>query len=61
MTGVGAAIGSRIGTPLASKLNPQLLQRSFGVVQLVLAPLVLYKPIYDKRVKEEAHSCSRVT
>jgi len=54
MTGVGAAIGSRIGTPLASKLNPQLLQRSFGVVQLVLAPLVLYKPIYDKRVKEEA-------
>jgi len=51
--GVGAAIGARYGSLITGKVSPILLRKSFGVVQIVLAPLVLAKPMYDSYVKAE--------
>jgi len=54
VVGAGALVGARFGKIITSRFNPLILQRMFGLFQMVLAPMVPLKGYAERRKAQEA-------
>jgi uncharacterized membrane protein YfcA len=53
VVGLGALIGARFGGKITSRFNPVFLQRTFGLFQMIMAPLVPLKGMADRQKADE--------